>query len=411
MNPKPKLLYLIGQFPAINHGYLLAEIRLLRSFGFDLHVISTSPPDRPMEKLSEPEREEASRTYYVKSLSALRIFFLNVLEFLRSPFRYLGGFFFTVGLATVEVQKLFHHLAYFAQAAVVGRRMRELGLTHLHANFSTVALIAAKLFPITWSFGVYGFGELHDPTASHLSERIHSAKFARSISRFGRGQMMLSCERSQWSKLLYCPLGIDAADFPPPLPTSTSCALSLLCVGRLAEEKGQALLLESISVLSGQGIPVQLHLVGDGPDRTWLERYAKQLGISSNVVFEGWVDQDRLLALYASSDAFVLSSLAEGIPMVLMEAMILGKPCVAPRIAGIPELIEDGVDGLLFTVADVGELTKKIQALRSVELRQGLGARAREKVLRDYDMARNTARFAAMLEKQLESIANQRTAD
>lgn len=399
----PKILYLIGQYPAINHGYLLAEIRLLRSFGFDLHVISISPPDRPLAGLSELEREEAARTYYVKSLPLLRIFVLNAFEFLRNPFRYISGFFFTVRLASVEVEKFFHHLAYLAQAAIVGRRMRELGVPHLHANFSTVGLIAARLFPITWSFAVHGFGELHDPTASHLTERIHSAQFVRAISRFGRGQLMLSCERSQWHKLQYCPLGIDVNQFlPSSQPPATSSPLRLLCVGRLSEEKGQTLLLESIASLSAQGFAVKLHLAGDGPDRKSLESYAQQLGVSSNIVFEGWLDPTRLIALYASTDVFVLSSLAEGIPVVLMEAMALEKPCVAPRIAGIPELIEDGVDGLLFSVADVGELTERISALiQSAELRQRIGTNARQKVLRDYDMARNTARFAAMLEAQL----------
>ena len=405
MNPKPKLLYLIGQFPAINHGYLLAEVRILRSLGFDLHVVSVSPPDRPSAALSEAEREEASRTYYVKSLTGPRIILLNAVEFLRSPLRYLRGLAFSVHLAGFASGKLLHHLAYFAEAAIVGRRMREFGITHLHASFSaTVALVAAKIFPITWSFGVYGFGELHDPTASHLTKRIHSARFVRSISRFGRGQLMLSCARSQWQKLHYCPLGIDAAEFAPSLhKPASSPQLTLLCVGRLSEEKGQALLLEAVASLSAQGVRAQLHLVGDGPDRKWLESYAQQLSISPNVIFEGWLDQSRLMALYAGTDVFVLSSLAEGIPMVLMEAMALEKPCVAPRIAGIPELIEHDVDGLLFAVADIQDLTEKIRALQSIELRQRLGKQAREKVLRDYDMSRNTDRFAAILEAELAS--------
>lgn len=404
MNSKPRLLYLIGQFPAINHGYLMAEVRELRRLGFDVPVISVSPPDRQSAELSAIEREEVSRTYYIKALPPGHIALLNLVEFLRSPRRYVRGLAFAVGLAGVNPERFFYHVGYFAEAVLVGRRMRELGITHVHASFSaTVVLIAAKIFPITWSFGVYGYGELHDPTASHLKERIASATFVRSISRFGRGQLMLACDRDQWPKLLYLPLGIDVEEFSPQAALHQDSSVPrLLSVGRLSQEKGQALLLESVARLAAEGHSVRLHLVGDGPDRQWLEDYARQLGITSNVAFAGWLQQEQLLSLYRSADIFVLSSLAEGIPMVLMEAMSLEKPCVAPRISGIPELIEHGVDGLLFTVADVDNLTQNIQTLlNSPELRQRMGKRAREKVLREYDATINTARFATVLEEQL----------
>jgi len=406
VNSKPRLLYLVGQFPAINHGYLLAEIRHLRQFGFEIEVASISPPDRPPDELTGAEREAAARTYCVKSLPPSRMALMHLSELLRRPWRYWRGLFFTLHLAGAAPKKLLYHLAYFAEAIAVGRRMRELRITHLHASFSaTVALIAARTFPLTWSFGVYGFGELHDPTATHLSERISSAGFVRSISKHGRGQLMLSCDRSQWSKLLHSPLGIDPQEFSPrgkdkdrPQPPGPR----LLCVGRLSQEKGQALLLQAIAALIAEAPGLRLHLVGDGPDRRWLENYAAQLGVSAHAIFEGWLGHDRLMALYSETDIFVLPSLAEGIPMVLMEAMSLEIPCVAPRITGIPELIAHGVDGLLFAVADVGDLTEMIRTLlQSAELRQKIGKKAREKVLQEYDMARNTVRFAALLEENL----------
>ena len=403
---KPRLVYLIGQFPAINHGYLLAEIRELRRLGFDVPVISVSPPDRSSTDLSSIEREEAARTYYIKSLPPGHIARLNLVEFLRSPWRYLRGLAFALGLAGSHPGKLPYRLGYFAEAILVGRRMRELGITHVHASFSaTVALIAAKSFPITWSFGVYGYGELHDPTASHQKERIRSAKFVRSISQFGRDQLMLACDRDEFPKLLYSPLGIDVAEFAPQTTIHAGNAVPrLLCVGRLSPEKNQGLLLESIAQLMSAGHTVRLHLVGDGPDRQRLENYAGQLGLGSSVIFEGWLQREQLMRLYRSADIVVLSSLAEGIPMVLMEAMALEKPCVAPRIAGIPELIEHGVDGLLFPVGDVEGLTQALRSLlESPETRQNMGKRAREKVLREYEVTRNTARFAALLEQQLQS--------
>ncbi len=398
-----KLLYLVGQYPAINHSYLLAEVRHLRSLGFEVPVVSVSPPDRPLEELSPVEREEAARTYYVKEVSAAQVAILNIGEFLRHPLRYLRGLTFALRLAGGSPKRVAYHLAYFAEAILVGRRMRQCSVSHVHASFSaTVALLVARTFPVTMSFGVYGFGELHDPVGTHLAGRIQGALFVRSISRHGRGQLMLSCARSEWPKLIYVPLGIDATEFAPRPPRAVSLPPHILCVGRLAPEKGQALLLEAIAALSAEGRDAHLRLVGDGPDRAWLESRAAALGIASKVEFAGWVNQARLMALYAETDLFVMPSLAEGIPMVLMEAMAMQIPCVAPRITGIPELIEHGDDGMLFAVADVEDLKQKIRhLLQSPESWAQIGRQARAHVVRDYDMARNTKRFAAVLAEQL----------
>jgi colanic acid/amylovoran biosynthesis glycosyltransferase len=403
---RTKLLYLIGQFPAINHSYLLAEVRHLRRLGLDVSVVSVSRPDRPLEKLSPDEREEAARTYYVKSVPAAQAALLNIGEFLRHPLRCFRGLIFALGLAGGS-KRVVYHLAYFFEAILVGRRMRQCGASHVHASFSaTVALITARTFPVTMSFGVYGFGELHDPTSTHLAERIHGSLFVRSISRHGRGQLMLACSRSQWGKLVYVPLGIDATEFAPTTSRAVSSPPCLLCVGRLAPEKGQAMLLEAVAALRAEDRPVCLRLVGDGPDRVWLENRAVELDIASYVDFRGWVNQARLMALYAETDMFVLPSLAEGIPMVLMEAMAMRIPCVAPRITGIPELIEDGVHGMLFAVADVEDLTRTIRVLlESPERCEQMGRQARNRVARDYDMARNTERFAEALKERLGNTA------
>lgn len=400
-----RVLYLIGQFPAINHSYLLAEVRRLRRLGLDVPVASISPPDRPLEKLSSEEREEAARTFYVKSMPVAKVALLNLSEFFRHPLRYLRGLMFAIGLGMSSPKRAIYHLAYFAEAILIGRYMRQCGISHVHASFSaTVALMVSRTFPITMSFGVYGFGELQNPLDSHLSELISGALFVRSISRHGQGQLMLSSNRKEWPKLLYAPLGIDAAEFAPGTPRAISVPPRLLCVGRLAPEKGQALLLEVMAALNSEGFPVHLRLVGDGPDRASLEKRAAELSVTSSVEFAGRVDQDHLMELYRETDLFVLSSLAEGIPMVLMEAMAMQIPCVAPCITGIPELIEHGVQGMLFAVGDVPDLKEKIRSLLETPgLCARIGQQARARVIRDYDAAQNSERFAEILTQSLKS--------
>jgi colanic acid/amylovoran biosynthesis glycosyltransferase len=397
-----KLLYLIGQFPAINHNYLLTEIRILRAHGFDISVVSVSPPDRPFHELNLEEREEAYRTYYVKSVPEMEAAVAHVGEFLKHPIAYLRALFFALQLAHGSPKRAAYHLAYFAEAILIGRHMRERGISHVHANFSaTVSLIVSKAFPVTMSFVAHGFGELHNPTDTLLAERIRGSSFVRAVSCHGRGQMMLSCNRGDWPKLIYVPLGIEPAKFPPERRTGASTP-QMICVGRLSPEKGQEFLLEALALLKSRGRAVQLRFVGDGPDRAWLERRASELGIAADVEFTGWVDPTKIATLYTETDICVLSSLAEGLPVVLMEAMAMQVPCVAPRITGIPELIEHEVNGLLFALADVEDLSRQIETLlASPELRERMGVAARARVLRDYNIGKNTERFAAELVAQL----------
>jgi len=398
-----KLLYLVGQFPAINHTYILEEVKLLRNLGFDISIASVSPPDRPVEEMNEEERDETARTYYIKSLPVAQMVLLSLTEFVQHPVSCLRGLFFAVQLGGSSVRQIAYHLAYFAEAVLVGRYMRQRGIRHVHANFSaTVSLIATRVFPVTMSFVAHGYGELHDPKSTHLAERIKGSLFVRAVSRHGRGQMMLSSEREDWSKLIYCPLGIDVSKYLPAPARHGPSSPTVLCVGRLAPEKGQEILLDAVAALRASGRSLKLRLVGDGPDRSFLERKAEELGIAASVEFDGWVDPARLPEVYAEADICVLSSLAEGIPIVLMEAMAMQVACVAPRITGIPELIEHGFDGLLFAVADAEDLSRQIQRLLdSPDLRLQIGQAGRARVLREYDIVQNTKCFAAVLAAQL----------
>src|ERR1019366_7649569 len=149
-----------------------------------------------------------------------------------------------------------------------------------------------------------------------------------------------------------------------------------------------------------EGRDVRLTLAGDGPERSHLEAHARQLGISDRVVFAGWKDQDALRGLYLNSDLCVLSSFAEGVPVVLMEAMAAGLPCVAPRITGIPELIRHGIDGLLFTASNVEELAAALRELMDTcELRRRMAISARLRVADKYDIHKNVLHLSGVFRR------------
>jgi glycosyltransferase involved in cell wall biosynthesis len=142
---------------------------------------------------------------------------------------------------------------------------------------------------------------------------------------------------------------------------------------------------------------VSLTLVGDGPDRPRLESLARECGVAVRVNFAGWKSQQELQSLYAAADAFVFSSFAEGIPVVLMEAMAQSLPCIAPAIAGIPELIRDGVDGLLTAPSDDRAIADAIRRLsHDPDLCHSLGASSRARILELYNLDRNIAELAEL---------------
>src|SRR5690606_14046728 len=132
--------------------------------------------------------------------------------------------------------------------------------------------------------------------------------------------------------------------------------LEVLCVGRLAPMKGHQVLIAALGKLVAQGVDARLRLVGDGPERARLRHAVERLGLGARVDFLGALNQDEVLPHYAAADAFALASFTEGIPMVLMEAMASGVPCVASWVAGIPELIRHEVDGLLVPPSDATAL-------------------------------------------------------
>ncbi len=143
----------------------------------------------------------------------------------------------------------------------------------------------------------------------------------------------------------------------------------------------------------------RLTLAGDGAERDFLERRAQELGVAHAVEFLGAVEHDRMSALYEDADVFCLPSFAEGIPIVLMEAMAMEIPVVATEIMGVPELVDDEQSGLLVPPARPELLAAAlVRLLTDPELRERMGREGRRRVAADYDITGSAARLRSLLE-------------
>ncbi len=402
---KTRTAYLVSRYPAISHTFILREVLALRRLGIEIKTASINPPDRSAEQMTEEERAEADATLYIKSLSKQSIAAAHLRSLLVSPVRYLSGLIYALKLGGGSPRSIAYHFFYFIEAVVLGDWMRREHLEHVHVHFATpaatVAMIAKQSFPVEFSMTVHGPDEFYEVERYHLAEKIRQARFICTIGQYCRSQLMKLSDCEQWDKFEVSPLGVDPGVFTPAVGRHGN-GYRILCVGRLVSAKGQAVLLKALAQMQRMGHEAWLTLVGDGPDRVALERLAKQLGIAHRVVFTGAVNQDQIRDLYREADVFVLPSFAEGIPVVLMEAMAMEIPCISTAITGIPELITTGAEGILVPPSDSERLASAIIRMKdSPQFARRLARRARHKVIDCYNLEENTALLARILRQRI----------
>jgi glycosyltransferase involved in cell wall biosynthesis len=404
-----RVAYLVSEYPAVSHTFILREVRMLRARGFDIDVASVNLPGHEAPRMTEDERDETARTYYLKR-HGLRGALAAHVGALRQPLRYLRGLRYALSLGGADLKRILFGLFYFTEALMLARWMSDRQLDHVHVHFATAAanigLILKHSHNTGLSLTVHGPDEFYDAPGERLSEKLKAADFVVCISRFARSQVMKLTPASHWHKFEVCPLGVDPVRYTPSTRTVEKRPFTLLSVGRLTPAKGQRLLVDAAARLAGAGRDFRLVVVGTGPDEAELRRAAETHGLEDRVEFTGALNQQQVLDWYARADAFVLPSFAEGVPVVLMEAMACGIPCVTTRITGIPELIRDGLDGLLVAASDTDELVGALgRLLEDADLRERLAREGRARVCEHYDLDRNVARLGQIFAARLEAHA------
>jgi colanic acid/amylovoran biosynthesis glycosyltransferase len=394
-----RIAYLVSEYPAVSHTFILREVQRLRSANFKIHTASINLTDRPLGSMTAEEQSEAATTFYVKREGIRGALKAHSATLLKSPKSYFAGFWFALKLGGIDPRRLVFAIYYFVEAVILGRWMESHGLRNLHVHFanaaSTVGLIASRTFPIEFSLTVHGPDEFYDVSDLLLAKKLAGASFACCIGQFARSQLMKVSPPAEWSKFEVGPLGVDTRLFKPRPFRRRPDTIEILCVGRLVPCKGQYILLAAIEHLVKSYANVRLRLVGDGPDREGLEGAIASKGLCRYVTLEGSVNQDRIRDFYRQADIFVLPSFAEGIPVVLMEAMAMEVPCISTFVAGIPELVRNEIDGILIPPSDEQELALSIgRLIDDPDLRRRLGAAGRQRVLEKYDLDRNVARLA-----------------
>jgi glycosyltransferase involved in cell wall biosynthesis len=287
---------------------------------------------------------------------------------------------------------------YFVEALLLWHHCRRDEVRHLHVHFANNAADIARTTtdlgqrvdgPGTWSwsFTMHGPTEFESPERFGLAGKVRDASFVACISHYCRTRIGAVAGLADTERLPLVRCGLELSRFPVAGRGHVDGPLRVLCVGRLVEEKGQRLLVRAVAELSQGGLDVELVLVGAGPQRAAIEAEIRRLDVEHLVTLTGAVGQDEIGAWYAWADVFALLSFAEGLPVVLMEAMATGLPVVATEIAGIPELVEDGVSGFVVPAGDVPRATAALRTLAADRALAGrFGANARASVEKQHDV-------------------------
>ncbi len=388
-----RIAYLVSRFPAISHTFILREVLALRRLGVEIETFSIRRTD-PRELLSAADREAFAATDAIVAPRPLALATAHATALLSRPLRYATTLLLALRLSPPGLKGLVWQLFYFVEAIVLWHRCVQREVHHVHAHFANVAtdvaLLAAEFGGErwSWSFTMHGSAEFYDVARHRLPEKVERADFVVCISHFCRSQLMGFVTESHWPKLRVVRCGVDADAFSPVGGREErSGPTRVLHVGRLVQVKGQAILLEALAELVRSGLDITATLVGDGPKRAELERLATELGIAGRVTFTGSVGQDQIRSYYAAADIFCLPSFAEGVPVVLMEAMASGLPVIGTRVTGVPELVEHGVSGLLATPGRTDEIVAALRRLASApHLRASMGEAGREQVIAEFDL-------------------------
>jgi colanic acid/amylovoran biosynthesis glycosyltransferase len=394
-----RVAYVMSRFPKLTETFILFEMAAVERQGTDVWLF---PLLREREATMHPEAAPyVARAHYLPFLD--RAILASQWHFLRhAPRRYLG----TLGAMLRGTWRSPNFLAggigIFPKVAHAARLMERDGVQHVHCHFATHPALAGflvhRLVGIPYSFTAHG-SDLHvDRTM--LCQKVAEAAFAVTISNDNRTVFERECGGPIPSlEVIHC--GVDTAVFHPiPRAAKRDDHLAILSIGTLHEVKGQTYLIEACRQLAADDVPFTCRFVGDGPDRTALERQVAEADLADRVEFLGQRTRDEIARLLGSSDVLVAPSVPtrsgkrEGIPVVLMEAMSAGLPVVASALSGIPELVIDGSSGLTVPPGDAGAIAAALRRLHDdPELRTRLGGAARDRVVAEFDVDRNAERL------------------
>ncbi len=402
----PAIAYLINQYPKVSHSFIRREILALERLGFVVHRWASRGWDADCP--DPADLAEQRHTRYLLALGPLRLGAALLSALLTRPKAFIGAVGLVWQCSRGSERAWPVHFVYLAQACIALKWARETQVSHVHAHFGTnpaeVAMLLTALGGPPFSFTVHGPEEFDKPQSLHLRRKIQRSAFVVAISSYGRSQLYRWAALADWPKVKVVHCGLDG-QFTDRVFLPVTALPRIVCVGRLCEQKGQLLLIQAVHRLSRQGVTCELVLAGDGEMRVEIEALIRGCGLINSVRITGWIGGEQVSHELQSARALVLPSFAEGLPVVIMEAMALGRPVISTFVAGIPELVRSGENGWLVPAGDVEALAEAMRACLEAapDRLDAMGAAGRERVLKRHCADAEASKLAAWFEQSAAS--------
>ena len=357
-----RIAYFINQYPKVSHSFIRREILALERQGFEVQRIALRGWDGDV--VDDEDLRERKQTRYVLQSGIMGLLFPSMHMLVTRPFRFFQALTLALKMGTRADRPWPFHLIYLAEACRIVPWLEEFGACHVHAHFGTnsaeVVMLAKALGGPSYSFTVHGPEEFDKPEFLKIREKVKHSAFVVAISSYGRSQLYRWVSYADWPKVKVVHCGLEQAFHRVPV-TSLPMAPRVVCVGRLCEQKGQLLLVDAVSRLVRKGVNIELVLAGDGEMRKEIESLIQQHNLKSRIRITGWISSEQVKEEILAARGLVLPSFAEGLPVVIMEAMALRRPVLTTYVAGIPELVRPDEGGWLFPAGDVEALAAVLE--------------------------------------------------
>jgi colanic acid/amylovoran biosynthesis glycosyltransferase len=384
------IAYLANLFPSPVEPYVVDEIRELRRRGVTVVPCSVR---RGKHGLHKQLNSFAVETLYLQPLRVKTLFraaWLCVVKL-----NVLSGFLCRLFFQGQEspgrrLRALLHTLLGVYYAALL--QPRHVEHIHVHHGYfgSWIAMVAARLLGVGFSLTLHGSDVLLD--ATFLDLKLQQCSFCVTISEFNRQHILAHYPGAEPGKILVRRMGVDASPNFVITAREPGSVFSILSVGRLHPVKNHPFLIQACWLMKCRGQRFVCRIAGDGPERKSLEGMIRDFDLHAEVRLLGQLSQDQLAEQYDQADLVVLTSRSEGVPLVLMEAMVRGRPVLAPAITGIPELVVDGQTGFLYHAGSLDGFLNRIAFVMNTQSALGpLLNAAREHVRKHFHREPNLA--------------------